>query len=70
MIGGTPPPVAAWLLKQLSKNDALVGDLTESYAAGHSRLWYWGQVLAGIATGAWRDSRERVGVAMQRYSQR
>jgi hypothetical protein len=48
MIGGTPPPVAAWLLKRLSKNDALVGDLTESYASGHSRLWYWRQLLALI----------------------
>jgi len=48
MIGRTPPRFAAWLLKRLTQNDALVGDVAESYAHGQSAWWYWRQVVAII----------------------
>jgi hypothetical protein len=59
MIGRTPPPVAAWLLKRLSKNDALVGDLMESYADGHSTSWYWRQVITAVVLASRYNSLER-----------
>jgi hypothetical protein len=36
-------------------NDALAGDLLEGFRCGHSRGWYWRQVLSAIAI---RSSRE------------
>ena len=45
-----PPRLATALLKRLSDNDALAGDLREAYASGRSRVWYWRQVLTAIRT--------------------
>jgi hypothetical protein len=45
----TPPPVAQWLLLWSGAPDALIGDLHEAYAARHSRLWYWREVVLALA---------------------
>lgn len=47
-----PPRIATWLLEHLmsaDNNDALAGDLLESFRAGRSVGWYWRQVFAAIA---------------------
>ncbi len=52
------PAVATWLLNHLTdapQNDSLTGDLTEEYARGRSRTWYWKQVLAAILVGFWTE---------------
>jgi hypothetical protein len=46
-----PPAVAAWLLGHLQSgccSEHIIGDLTEAYQSGRSRVWYWKQVLAAI----------------------
>jgi len=60
MIGRTPPPFAAWLLKRLTQNDALVGDVAESYAHGQSGWWYWRQVLAIAGRGVVSEMRDSI----------
>jgi hypothetical protein len=61
----TPPKLAAAFLRWFGpQRPALAGDLVERYQSGESRLWYWRQVVAGIAIGAWRDSHERIWVAI------
>jgi hypothetical protein len=45
------PPVAAWILEQFSsdpRNENLMGDLAEQFAAGRSRAWYWRQALRAV----------------------
>lgn len=47
-----PPRLATWLLEGLGSSvraDELVGDLTEQFAEGRSRLWYWRQATGAIA---------------------
>lgn len=47
-----PPRTATWLLEHLmsaDNNDALAGDLLESFRAGRTAGWYWQQVFAAIA---------------------
>jgi hypothetical protein len=46
------PVLATWLLDVCGADEALIGDLVEGYIAGHSRAWYWRQVLmaAGLTT--------------------
>lgn len=49
-----PPRIASWLLEHLifgNRNEALAGDLQESYRAGRSNGWYWRQVLSAIIIG-------------------
>lgn len=44
-----PPRLATWILEHLipaEGNEALAGDLMESFRAGRSAGWYWRQVLA------------------------
>ena len=51
MIDREPPKIAMWLLKQWAspyQRDSLLGDLLEMYRAGHSRTWYWRQVMAAL----------------------
>lgn len=46
-----PPRVAAWLLRTLGSGpeiEPLLGDLSEAYLAGRSRMWFWWQVLIAI----------------------
>jgi hypothetical protein len=43
-----PQQVATWLLDRFAP-EALVGDLLEEYATGHSRRWYWWQVVVALA---------------------
>jgi len=45
-----PPKLACWLLLH---NEALAGDLVESFGAGKSRGWFWRQVLLAIAVNHW-----------------
>jgi hypothetical protein len=53
-----PPAIARFLLERLGPRDqSLVGDLYEEYAAGRSRTWFWRQVFASVAYGALADIR-------------
>ena len=50
-----PPRIAGWMLEHFMPeccDEALKGDLLESYRAGRSRAWYWRQVVAATAI-AW-----------------
>lgn len=47
-----PPRIAPWLLEHFisgNRNEALAGDLEESFHAGSSCAWYWRQALTAIA---------------------
>jgi hypothetical protein len=44
-----PPTTAAWLLKRIVVDEALVGDLAEEFQARGSGAWYWRQVLTAAA---------------------
>jgi len=47
----SPPRLAAWLLEELGSNarlEELLGDLSEQFAAGRSRLWYWRQATGAL----------------------
>ena len=63
-----PPALARILLNRLGPRDqSLVGDMYEEYAAGRSRAWLWRQVIGSIAYGAVADirrARRRTGVAI------
>lgn len=53
-----PPALATWLLNHLTSkwnNEALSGDLLETFRAGRSVRWYWYQVIAAIALAWGRD---------------
>jgi hypothetical protein len=63
MIIREPPKLAKWLLKRWSspyQRDSLLGDLDELYLGGHSRVWYWRQVLTAVVLG--RTSALRSGI--------
>jgi hypothetical protein len=50
-----PPRLATWLLKHFGcspNTDAVIGDLDERFRDGRSRIWYWKQVLVGLAVGS------------------
>jgi hypothetical protein len=50
-----PPRVAAWLFNCLAfsrHDEAIIGDLDESYNNGRSRSWYWRQVFFAVVV-AW-----------------
>jgi hypothetical protein len=52
-----PPHIAAWLLRHFGcspNNDAIIGDLSEHYRQGGSRIWYWKQALLAVHA-AWFD---------------
>ena len=56
-----PPRIASWMLGHFMPegcNEALTGDLLESYRKGRSRGWYWWQVIAALAI-AWIHSLVR-----------
>jgi|SRR5665213_61370 len=55
-----PPRIASWMLEHFMSaegNDALAGDLLESFRAGRSAGWYWRQVFAAIALRVLRSYR-------------
>src|SRR5690348_637979 len=59
MTGRTPPELANRLLRRLRPSeDALAGDLLESYLGGKSRSWYWRQVLCAIVLILWSSIRQ------------
>jgi hypothetical protein len=46
----TPPKLATALLRGLTRaGETLLGDLTEQFESGKSRVWYWRQIAAVIA---------------------
>jgi hypothetical protein len=48
----SPPQLATWLLESLGSGvraEELIGDLTEQFADGRSRFWYWRQAIGAIA---------------------
>lgn len=52
MTSTAPPRIATWMLLHLvagDRDEALAGDLLESFHAGRSSAWYWRQVLVAIA---------------------
>ena len=54
------PVIADWLLDNLGvsrRNEALMGDISEEYASGRSRLWYWRQSIAAIRLTVIKDLR-------------
>lgn len=56
------PPAATGLLRLFcsgSEYDSVIGDLTEQYQLGHSRWWYWKQVLAIVVFGNYRHALQR-----------
>src|SRR5215471_694138 len=53
-----PPGFAQWLLKTFGcspNNEAVIGDLNEQLSTGHSRVWYWRQVLIAIIVSVSKD---------------
>ena len=57
-----PPPLAAWMLEHGRPEDsdeALAGDLLESFRSGRSEGWYWRQALAACAVSWSRSLRGR-----------
>jgi len=51
-----PPRLATTILMRLARrNESIVGDLFEEYAAGRSRAWFWQQVLSAVIFGAVRE---------------
>lgn len=49
-----PPRLATWVLKAFGggrAKEALAGDLIEEWRHGHSRTWYWKQVLVAVGIG-------------------
>jgi len=64
-----PPKLATTLLRGLTNPDeAVLGDLVENFRSGHSRRWYWRQVIDLIGQALIRDVRDSwplvVGVIM------
>jgi len=61
------PWFACLLLRQLARttfSESLEGDLLEEFAAGRSRLWFWGQVLAAMAEQVRTLARRRTAVVL------
>ena len=58
-----PPRVAIWILRTLGSGpdiEALLGDLSEEYRSGRSRVWFWWQVLTAIPITLVREVRAHV----------
>lgn len=56
----SPPRLATWLLEGLGSGgrvEELIGDLTEQFTAGRSRLWYWRQAGGALALDLLRTLR-------------
>jgi hypothetical protein len=54
MIPKIPPPIASWMLERFMPDgcdEAIAGDLLESFHAGRSVNWYWRQVLGAVLLG-------------------
>ncbi|NOT27172.1 MAG: hypothetical protein HOP16_13825 [Acidobacteria bacterium] len=52
-----PPAFGAWLLARTA-DEALAGDITEEYSAGHSCSWYWREVLLAALMGVMASVRQ------------
>jgi hypothetical protein len=57
----TKPPILAMaiLMRLGPREEPIVGDLVEEYAAGRSRPWFWRQALAAVIVGAIRGIRDQ-----------
>lgn len=56
----SPPRLATWLLEELGSGarlEELIGDLTEQFVAGRSRLWYWRQTSGALTLNLLRTLR-------------
>ena len=57
----SPPRLATWLLEGLvggGRIEELIGDLTEQFGTGRSKVWYWRQATAVLGQAVWRALRE------------
>lgn len=52
----SPPALAVWLLKRLSR-DSLVGDLCEEFQRRRSPSWFWRQAAIAMALACYQDIR-------------
>ncbi len=60
MTARSPPWLATWLLEGLgsgTRTGELIGDLTEQFASGRSRVWYWRQVGGALVVDLGRNLR-------------
>jgi hypothetical protein len=58
-----PPRLASWVLDHFGtryRSESLAGDLFEEYQQGHSRLWYWKQVIAAVFAACARPMKVNV----------
>ena len=53
-----PPHLAEALLAKFA-TEPLVGDLREQFAMGHTRAWYWRQVLIAVAMTTAKPSKHK-----------
>lgn len=68
MTTSQPPAFPARLLKRLvpaQEHDALLGDLSEEYQRGRSKIWYCLQILAAILVGSWKHIRAHKLIALR-----
>lgn len=49
MSSRTPPKLAAALLRRMTEDSSLIGDLEEEFRHGRSSCWYWSQVAGTVA---------------------
>ncbi len=58
-----PPRLATWMLEHLTpadRDEALAGDLLESFRGGRSHAWYWHQALSACAATWLANIRARI----------
>jgi hypothetical protein len=56
-----PPPIAVWVLEHMTSGDrdeAIPGDLLETFQSGRSNAWYWREALAACVV-SWSESLRR-----------
>lgn len=61
MTARSPPRLATWLLEELGSSgrlEELIGDLSEQFVAGRSRLWYWRQASGALLVDARQTLRK------------
>src|SRR5262245_58401889 len=66
MKSSRPPVIATWFLTEFGcspQNESLIGDLTEEYARGRSRVWYWWQVVVALVAGLLQEVRTQKALA-------
>jgi hypothetical protein len=64
MTPSSPPSAAIRLLQRAGIDPAIIGDLTEEYSRGRSRLWFWTQALGALIAKS-VQSRKRFATARE-----